>query len=135
MFAWEGPEEDLRLGEGRIRDISLSGIFILSFDCPPLGTQVQLDVSLNPKPLFGRRKIRLLTEAKVIRVEHSPDCEGFATITEDFTLLFNADARNAFSVSNESKEKQRQVDEPQNEMGYRRMLRAILGRNSFSGSG
>lgn len=135
MFAWEGPEEGLFLGEGLIRDISLSGAFILSLACPPVGAQVQLDVCLDPKPLFGRQKIRILSDATVVRVEQSSKCEGFATTTDDLTLVFNAGARNEFCVSGGSKAQQGHIDERQDEVHYRRMLHAILRRNSFSGSG
>ena len=135
MFAWETPEEGLLLGEGHIQDISLSGAFILSLAYPPVGSQVQLDVRLDPEPIFGRRKIRILSEAKVVRVERSPERAGFATRTEDFTLLFNAGSRNEFCVSSGSDVERRPIDETQNEMRYRRMLHAILRCNSFSGSG
>jgi hypothetical protein len=135
MFTWEGPQEELLLGEGLIRDISLSGTFILSSACPPVGTQVQLDICLDPNPLFGQRRIRILTEAKVVRVEHSQECEGFATMTEDFTLLFNDGVRNESSVSNGRAEEQGQADETKNEMRYSRILDAIVRRNGLSGSG
>ncbi len=85
------------------RDISLSGAFIFTRTCPPVGTALALDIFLSPAVGSGGRVVRIKTEAKVIRVEHSPGAEGFAAVSQDFTLLFDVNKRNAFSVSSVDK--------------------------------
>jgi len=80
------------------RDISLAGAFIFTRTCPPVGAALELDIFLSPAPGSGGRTVRIKTEAKVVRVEHSA-AEGFAAVSKDFTLLFNGNKRNAFCVS------------------------------------
>jgi polysaccharide export outer membrane protein len=99
VFAWEGAKHDRLLGEGVTRDISLMGAFIFTATCPPVGAQVQLDVFLSPTPGAARKTVRIKTEATVIRVEHSAGSEGFAAVSQDFTLLFESNRGNAFWVS------------------------------------
>jgi PilZ domain len=81
------------------RDISLSGAFIFTRTCPPVGATLELDIFLSPAPGSGGRTVRIKTAATVIRIEHSADTEGFAAVSKDFTLLFDGNKRNAFSVS------------------------------------
>jgi hypothetical protein len=45
------------------------------------------------------RTVRIKTEATVIRVEHSAAADGFAAVSQDFTLLFDNNTKNAFHVS------------------------------------
>jgi hypothetical protein len=91
------------LGEGVTRDISLAGAFIFTRTCPPVGAALELDIFLSPAPGSGGRTVRIKTEATVIRVEHSAVAEGFAVVSQDFTLLFDGNTRNAFSVSSARK--------------------------------
>ena len=99
VFVWEGAQHGRLLGEGVTRDISLTGAFVFTLTCPPVGTTVQLDVFLSPANGSARRTVRIKTEATVIRVEHSAAGEGFAAISQDFTLLFDGHKRNAVYVS------------------------------------
>jgi hypothetical protein len=85
------------------RDISLAGAFIFTRTCPPVGATLELDIFLSPAPGSGGRTVRIKTEAKVIRVEHSASAEGFAAISQDFTLLFDSNTKNAFRVSSGDK--------------------------------
>src|SRR5271166_1015380 len=71
VFAWEGPQHGRLLGEGVTRDISLTGAFVFTRTCPPVGATLELDVFLSPTPGNGGRTVRIKTEARVIRVEHS----------------------------------------------------------------
>jgi hypothetical protein len=103
VFAWEGPHHGRLLGEGVTRDISLAGAFIFTRTCPPVGATLDLDILLSPAPGSGGRTVRIKTEARVIRVEHSTVAEGFAVVSQDFTLLFDSNTRNAFSVSSAPK--------------------------------
>jgi hypothetical protein len=66
--------------------------------CPPVGATLELDIFLTPPGNAGR-VVRIKTEATVIRVEHSATVEGFAALSQDFTLLFDSNTRNAFVVS------------------------------------
>jgi hypothetical protein len=99
VFAWEGARHNRFLGEGVTRDISITGAFIITPTCPPVGATVQLDVFLSPPVGTARRTVRIKTEAKVIRVDHTSASEGFAAASQDFTLLFNGSQRNTVSVS------------------------------------
>ena len=85
------------------RDISLAGVFIFTRTSPPVGVALELDIFLSAAPGSGGRTVRIKTEAKVIRVEHSAAAEGFAAVSKDFTLLFDSNTRNAFRVSSAHK--------------------------------
>jgi PilZ domain len=98
-FAWEGPQRHRLVGEGVTRDISVSGAFIFTRTCPPVGARVDLEIFLTPAPGSSRKSVQIKTEARVIRVEHSVGIEGFAAVSQDFTLLFDPKGRNKFSVS------------------------------------
>ena len=102
VFAWEGAQHDRFLGEGLTRDISLAGAFIFTLTCPPVGATVQLDVLLSPTTSAPGKCVRIKAEATVVRVEHSDTLEGFAAISQDFTLSFESN-RDAFYVSSVEK--------------------------------
>lgn len=84
------------------RDISLAGAFIFTRTCPPVGARLDLDIFLYPAVGSVGRTVRIKTEARVIRVEHSA-AEGFAAVSQDFTLLFDSNTRNAFRISSADK--------------------------------
>src|ERR1700690_1431729 len=109
VFAWKGAQQGRLLGAGVTRDISLMGAFIFTATCPPVGATVQLDVFLSPTGGAARKTVRIKTEATVIRVEHSSGSEGFAALSQDFTLLFENDKGNALWVS--SAERKRPTEE------------------------
>jgi len=98
VFCWEGPQRKRLQGKGITRDISLAGTFIVTPTSPPVGATVELDIFLAPSSGVGK-KVRIRTEAKVIRVEHSGLPEGFAAVSQDFQLQFNSNGRGEFSVS------------------------------------
>ncbi len=87
VFTWEGAEHTCLHGGGVTRDISLSGVYIFSLTCPPVGATMQLDVSLL-QVNGGSRTLRLKTDATVIRVEHANagGDEGFAVVLEGLSL-------------------------------------------------
>jgi hypothetical protein len=105
VFAWEGAQRGRLLGEGITRDISLAGAFVFTLTSPPVGTTVQLDVFLSSRaPGAIGRRVRIKTEATVIRVDHSAASEGFAAVSQDFTLLFDGNGRrDGFCVSSDEK--------------------------------
>jgi PilZ domain len=98
VFAWQGPQGNRLLGEGVTRDISVSGAFIFTRTCPPVGATLNLEIFLSHGGGSGRT-IEINTTATVIRVEHHPNCEGFAAISKDFTLLFDKNSEDAFGIS------------------------------------
>jgi hypothetical protein len=102
VFTWDGPSQLLR-GEGITRDISVAGAFIFTRTCPPVGATLELDIFLSPAPGGAGRTVRIKTEASVIRVEHSVTAEGFAAVSQDFTLLFDSNKRNTFRISSDDK--------------------------------
>ena len=97
-FEWEGRDQNRILAEGVTRDISLDGAFIFTRTCPPVGARLDLDIFLSTAPGTGGSAVQIKTEARVIRVEHSDVCEGFAAVSQDFTLLFDEDTT-TFSAS------------------------------------
>jgi PilZ domain len=98
VFTWEGPQHRL-LGEGVTRDVSVAGAFIFTRTCPPVGVTVELEIFLSPATGKSGRKVQIKTEARVIRVEHANNAEGFAAVSQDFTLLFEDTGRDRFWIS------------------------------------
>ena len=103
VFSWAGAQHGRFRGEGLTRDISLRGVFVFTPTCPPVGARLELDIFLSSAPGSGGRTVRIKTAATVIRVEHSAAAEGFAAVSQDFTLLFDENTRNSFSVSSACK--------------------------------
>jgi hypothetical protein len=101
VFAWEGLEHNRLQGKGITRDISLTGVFIYTSTCPPVGATVELDVFLFPASGAAGKKVRIRTEAKVTRIDHSAASEGFGAVSQDLTLLFGSNRRDEFCVSSE----------------------------------
>lgn len=97
VFTWEGPHQRL-LGEGVTRDISVAGAFVFTRTCPPVGAKIELQIYLSRASENNGKAVQIKTEARVIRVEHSA-AEGFAAVSEDFTLLFDLKGRNEFCIS------------------------------------
>lgn len=98
VFTWEGPQHRL-VGEGVTRDISVAGAFIFTRTCPPVGARVELEIFLSRAHGNSGKGVQIKTEARVVRVEHSAT-EGFAAVSEDFTLLFDPRGPKEFCISN-----------------------------------
>jgi len=82
-FSWHADATDL-FGEGNTRDISLHGVFVVTDREVPLGTAVQLKVSL-PSLRVARSGIFLRGKGKIIRVEE----KGFAAVADmSFRIQF-----------------------------------------------
>jgi hypothetical protein len=74
--------------EGRTRDISEMGVFVLASTCPPAGTQIGFEVVLSVLPRF-EPQTQVEAVGKVLRVEQAGGREGrdgFAILTQN-TLL------------------------------------------------
>jgi hypothetical protein len=99
MFAWEGAEHSRLQGKGLTRDISLTGAFIFTSTCPPVGATVQIEVFLSSGLGSGGKKVRISTDATVVRVDHTANSDGFAAVSQDFRLLFGNRGRNNLCIS------------------------------------
>src|SRR5664279_1052431 len=71
VFWWPGVDGFSEHGEGITTDISSSGVFVLTTALPPLGTRIELDVSL-PGVGDGSPGIRLNGEGFVLRLQPGP---------------------------------------------------------------
>ncbi len=76
-FSWERQPGSTSRGEGFTRDISPSGVFVLTGDQLPLGTTVKLEVEL-PSPRKHAPGASLRTRGHVVRSEQL----GFAAVAE-----------------------------------------------------
>ena len=76
-FSWENALGDTIRSEGFTRDISPSGVFVLTSDRLPLGTTVKMEVVL-PTPSEERSGALLRTRGHVVRSEEL----GFAAVAE-----------------------------------------------------
>jgi hypothetical protein len=76
-FSWESPQGSTKRSEGFTRDISPSGVFVVTGDRLPLGTTVKLEVRL-PSPRKESPGAFLRTRGHVVRSEQV----GFAAVAE-----------------------------------------------------
>ena len=92
VFWWTDGGIEKR-SEGRIRDISEMGAFVIANACPPTGIQIVFKVLLPVVPGF-EPKTRVEAVGQVLRVEHSCGLEGadgFAILTRHTLLRFQQD--------------------------------------------
>ena len=85
VFTWENFQSNCLHGEGLTRDISLLGAFILTPTCPPNRTIIRVEVAL-PSLTGIHADIRILGEARVVRVDHASRGRGengFAVVRAD----------------------------------------------------
>lgn len=86
VFFWEGPMQESSKWEGVTRDISSSGAFIVTTNCPPARAAIQIEFFLPP--LRGTAAaVRLRAEALVLRVEQAllgDQQSGFAVTSGGF---------------------------------------------------
>ena len=76
-FSWESLQNGICRGEGVTRDISPSGVFVLTGERLPLGTTVKLEVAL-PSPRKEPSGAVLRTRGHIVRSEQL----GFAAVAE-----------------------------------------------------
>jgi len=96
-FSWENSHGSMSQGEGYTRDISPSGVFVLTGDRLPLGATVKLEVTL-PSRRKGPSGALLHTRGHVVRSEQL----GFAAVAEmGFRMQF-PDTRSTRSTSGNS---------------------------------
>ena len=61
---------------GFTRDVALDGVFIVSSKCPPIGSEVRIEV-LFPSPNDPSVELRIECTGNVMRVENGFGCSGF----------------------------------------------------------
>ncbi len=69
-FWWLSPDGSIRASQGMTRDISSSGVLVVTSDCPPSGTRIQMTVLLPRRDGSGHG-MELHGEGTVIRLEES----------------------------------------------------------------
>lgn len=74
LFHWKDGEE--RTNGGFTRDVGLKGALILSKVCPPVGTNVRVEV-LIPSPDRHGEDLRIECIAKITRVVEKSGCQAF----------------------------------------------------------
>ena len=82
-FQWKDEGGDLRQGEGTTRDISEAGAFVFAPDCPPVGADVELRISLVELPQ-ATSPLPIELAGQVLRIDQDSEGErsrGFAVLT------------------------------------------------------
>lgn len=74
-FSWETTDHAVSQGQGLTRDCSISGAFVITSDHLPVGSIVQMEVTLPPLQAAGHGA-RLKTNGRVVRSEP----QGFAVV-------------------------------------------------------
>ena len=67
-FRWTDPQGLPRQAEGRTRDVSPKGTYVLAASCPPRQAKVQIEFELSPEAR-GPQALRLEGQGSVLRVE------------------------------------------------------------------
>ena len=83
----------VKRSEGKTRDVSERGAYVLASTCPPRGIQIGFKLYLPALSGF-ERKTRVEADGQVIRVKQlrgRKECEGFAILTQHLILRFNSD--------------------------------------------
>lgn len=85
-FSWTDAGGVRWQGQGRTRDISETGVFVLTPDCPPSGATVRLEVRASALSKSG---LMMQTRGHVVRVEATEApvaAAGFAATTRSLKL-------------------------------------------------
>ena len=85
-FSWKDSTGVRCQGQGFTRDISETGVFVLTPQCPPSGTTVRVKVRASALTHSG---LMMETSGQVVRVEagqEAPVAAGFAAATRSLKL-------------------------------------------------
>jgi hypothetical protein len=85
-FTWKNAEGVRCHGQGLTRDISETGVFIVTSKCPPSGAAVRLQVRASALSTSG---LMMQTSGQVVRVEQTErprPAAGFAAATRSLKL-------------------------------------------------
>ena len=83
-FSWRDAGGILRKGEGRTRNVSEVGAFVIASACPPVGAEVSYKLYLSGDPGTQLAKVQARV-AKVVRVDKAHTdvgSSGFAVFGE-----------------------------------------------------
>jgi hypothetical protein len=86
VFSWKTEGRARRVAEGATRDISTGGIFVVSNELPPSGTELRVEVLLPPLRQGGAEG-RIKTTGRVLRTNTGMGASGFALSGEN--LMFD----------------------------------------------
>jgi hypothetical protein len=93
-FWWLEPSGATREGHGITRDISNTGVMIMSEECPSVGVRVQMSVFV-PRRQESRNHLELHGEGRVVRVEETSatpqgeSTKGFAASVQFYPESFS----------------------------------------------
>jgi hypothetical protein len=82
LFWWKDESGIYRQNEGRGRDASDRGAFVLAADCPPVGTGIRLRICIEGFP-DSAAALRIEVEGQILRIEEawpSGGITGFAVL-------------------------------------------------------
>ena len=88
IFEWKDPPDNQHKGIAVTRDVSARGAFVISRECPPVGTTAYLEMFLPPLH-SGAASLRMCGKGRVLRVEQGAGGEstgGFAVFSTGFAL-------------------------------------------------
>jgi hypothetical protein len=88
IFEWKYPPGSQHKSVGVTRDVSARGAFVISRECPPVGTTAYLEMFLPPLH-SGAVSLRMCGKGRVRRVEQGAGGEstgGFAVFSTGFAL-------------------------------------------------
>ncbi len=78
IYRWKDRSGRNQEGVGRIRDISISGAFVVCSASPSFGAPVGLEIHLPPSERNALQHLRLEAKGKVTRVTDTDQDSGFA---------------------------------------------------------
>jgi hypothetical protein len=90
-FHWKDKDGTERRGQGTSRDLSETGTFVFAPACPPVGSKVELRISVAALP-SAASALRMELEGRVLRVEQTTvrkGSGGFAVATNGAALREN----------------------------------------------
>jgi hypothetical protein len=82
-FQWKDSQGNRRQGAGFMRDVSVSGLFVMTPTLPPVGTAIRLEICLESSPTNSA--ITIHAKGLVCRVvpnDESASQRGFAASTK-----------------------------------------------------
>jgi hypothetical protein len=106
VFWWKDEHGACKQEEGRGRDASDRGAFILSPECPPVGAGIRLRISMEG---FPNEAVRIDVEGRVLRVERgraSGRNSGFAVLLSNAVVAGSAGGKFFFFTEADHKGKE-----------------------------
>lgn len=89
-YSWKDPTGVRRSGHGTTRDVSESGLFVLTDSLPTVGTAIQFEVSFS---FHDDSRVQMRAKGMTVRVDADGSAEavhGFAASTKILWMYNNA---------------------------------------------